>query len=137
MKIDIREYLIYNEEEILKLYKSVGWANYTDNPEMLKNAFANSLCVLGAYCGDELVGVIRVVGDGFSLIYIQDILIFPEYQHQKIGTKLINEAIERYNNVYQIILVTDDTEKTVNFYESLGFIKLAKIGCVAFRHLAN
>lgn len=49
MEFSIKEYKNYNEEEILSLYKSVGWINYTDNPKMLEDAYANSLRILGAY----------------------------------------------------------------------------------------
>ncbi len=133
--IKILPYENYNETEILDLYKAVGWSNYYNNPQMLKNGFNNSLCILGAYENEKLVGIIRVVGDGHSIIYIQDILIYPSYQHQKIGTNLINSVLEKYKNVYQKSLETDNTEKTINFYQSLGFKNLADIKCVAFQHL--
>lgn len=47
MEFSIREYQNYNEDEIISLYKSVGWVNYTNNPLMLKEACANSLKILG------------------------------------------------------------------------------------------
>lgn len=131
-QVCILPYMQYDEMEILNLYKSVGWSNYYERPEMLRNAFENSLCTLGAYCGDRLVGIIRVVGDGHSIIYIQDLLILPEYQHTKFGTRLLTAILEKFKNVYQKVLVTDRTEKNVNFYESLGFTELTEIGCVAF-----
>ena len=40
----------------------------------LRAGFNNSLLVLGAYEQDELLGIIRVVGDGATIILIQDIL---------------------------------------------------------------
>ena len=39
---------------------------------------------------------------------------------------------ERYRTVYQMELLTDDTEKTVAFYEELGFVRVEKWGCCAF-----
>ena len=36
--MDIRIYTHYREGEVLALYKSVGWTNYTDHPEMLRRA---------------------------------------------------------------------------------------------------
>lgn len=133
----ILPYLHYEETEILHLYKSVGWTNYYEKPEMLNNSFANSLCTLGAYDGEKLVGIIRVVGDGHSIIYIQDLLILPDYQLKKIGTTLLSAILNKYKSVYQKILVTDKTEMTVPFYNSLGFIELTEIGCVAFQHCPN
>ncbi len=132
MEFSIKEYTEYNEEEILNLYRSVGWSNYFNNPLMLKNAYAHSLKVLGAYSEDKLLGIIRVVGDGYSIVHIQDILILPEYQRSGIGTALIKRILEMYKDVYQKSLLTDNTEKTVQFYKSLGFEMDTDIECRAF-----
>lgn len=128
----IKEYINYNEQEVLSLYKSVGWANYIQNPEMLKAAYNHSLKIYGAYSGEELIGIIRVVGDGFSVVFIQDLLVFPEYQRQGIGTALLKKIMEEYNGVYQLHLLTENTEKTIAFYKSLGFLMDTDIECRAF-----
>ena len=122
MEFSIREYSTYNENEILALYSSVGWTNYTDRPEMLKNAYGHSLKIFGAYVEEKLVGIIRVVGDGYSVVFIQDLLIYPGYQRKGIGTALLRHVLKEYENVYQKHLLTDNTEKTVCFYKSLGFV---------------
>ena len=67
MQFTIKEYLIYQEAEILNLYDRVGWTNYTSNPSMLANAYQHSLKIWGAYDGEKLVDIIRVVGDGYSM----------------------------------------------------------------------
>ncbi len=117
---------------ILALYSAVGWKNYTEHPEMLKNAFGHSLLTLGAYDGDRLVGMIRTVGDGFSVVFVQDVLVLPEYQRKGIGTQLLRTILERFSSVYQIQLLTDNTPKTNAFYRSVGFVKADDIGCCAF-----
>lgn len=132
MEFTIKEYESYNEQEILNLYKSVGWKNYTDNPEMLKNSYANSLKILGAYKNEKLLGIIRVVGDGHSVVLIQDILVCPEYQRQGIGTALLKQILQEYKHVYQKHLLTENTEKTIQFYKSLGFVMDTDIECRAF-----
>ena len=120
-------------EEVLPLYEAVGWTNYTQNPKMIKAAYENSLHILGALNEEgKLVGVLRAVGDGASILFIQDILVYPEYQHQGIGTKLLQQTLEKYKNVYQIQLATDDSKKTVSFYESNGFTSLTSLNCVSF-----
>lgn len=128
----IREYNQYNESEILNLYKSVAWINYVNHPDMLKKAYMNSLKILGAYEGDKLIGVIRVVGDGYSIVYIQDILVLPEYQGHGVGTMLLKRILEIYQEVYQKTLLTDNTEKTISFYKSIGFQMDVDIECRAF-----
>jgi len=120
-------------EDVLPLYEAVGWTNYTTKPEMLEVAYKNSLHIIGAFNDDEkLIGVLRGVGDGASILFIQDILVYPEYQHQGIGTKLLQQTLEKYKNVYQIQLATDDSTKTFSFYESNGFTSLTSLNCVSF-----
>lgn len=125
-------------EEVMPLYEAVGWTNYTQKPEMLEAAYKNSLHVLAALNDEgKLVGILRAVGDGASILFIQDILVYPEYQHQGIGTKLLQMTLEKYKNVYQIQLATDDSTKTVSFYESNGFTSLTSLNCVSFIYTGN
>ena len=125
-------------EDVLPLYEAVGWTNYTTKPEMLKAAYENTLHVLAALNDEgKLVGILRAVGDGASIVFIQDILVTPEYQHQGIGTKLLQMTLEKYKNVYQIQLATDDSTKTVSFYESNGFTSLTSLNCVSFIYTGN
>ena len=125
-------------EDVLPLYEAVGWTNYTTKPEMLKAAFENSLHVLAAFNKEgKLVGVLRAVGDGASILFIQDILVTPEYQHQGIGTELLQQTLEKYKNVYQIQLTTDNSMKTISFYESNGFTSLTSLNCVSFIYTGN
>ena len=130
--MEIREYKNYNEQEILNLYRSVGWTAYTDEPASLKAGFQNSLLTLAAYEGNTLLGVIRTVGDGQTIIYIQDILVLPEHQRRGIGTALVRTVLDCFRDVRQIMLTTDNTPKTIAFYESLGFVQLTKMGCCGF-----
>lgn len=130
--MEIREYTTYNEEEILRLYTSVGWTAYTDHPEVLKKGFENSLLTLAAWDGDQLLGIIRCVGDGHTIVFIQDILVFPEYQRKGVGTALMDAVLTRYSHVRQIELATDNTPKTKAFYHSCGFREFSEIGCCGF-----
>ena len=130
--MELREYTDFNQEEILSLYTSVGWENYTRNPQMLERAYENSFLKIAASEGKQLIGMVRVVGDGASVILIQDLLVHPEYQRKGIGSQLMRAVLERCEDVYQIELMTDNTEKTILFYQSLGLKKVDKIGCCAF-----
>lgn len=130
--MEVKEYSLYHRDEILDLYESVGWTNYTARPEMLKGAYENSLLTLAAYEDKALVGIVRVVGDGASIVFIQDLLVRPEFQRKGIGTALMKAVLERYPAVYQMELMTDDTEKTAAFYQSMGFQRAESLGCRAF-----
>ncbi len=128
----IREYDAYDEREILPLYASVGWTAYTDRPDVLRKGFENSLLCLAAYEGDRMIGLVRVVGDGQTVVLVQDILVHPAYQRQGVGTRLMDAMLKRFPNVRQIQLLTDDTPKTVSFYESLGFKSVDAMGCKSY-----
>lgn len=127
--------LVFNETEILSLYKANEWTNYTNNPDKLFNGIKNSLYTYGAYLNSKLIGLIRVVGDNNTIIYIQDILVNPQYQHQGIGTELVNHIISKYSHVRQIVLITDDTKKQLNFYKKSGFLNLKDINCNGFYYI--
>ena len=130
--MEIREYGNFQLEEITNLYQSVGWTNYLERIGILEDAYANSLCVLGAYDSDQLVGIIRAVGDGQTIVFVQDIIVLPEYQKKGIRTKLLKAVMDKYHDVYQMELLTDNTEKTKAFYRSVGFSASDDMGCVAF-----
>lgn len=130
--MEIREYIGYNEPQILELYSSVGWSAYTDHPDVLRKGFEKSLLTLAAYEGDALLGLIRLVGDGETVIFIQDLLVYPEHQRRGVGTALVKAVLNRFSHVRQIELATDDTEKTKAFYRSCGFLPMKEIGCCGF-----
>ena len=130
--MEIRVYTEYNETGILDLYASAGWTAYTDDPVALRNGFANSLLMLAAYEEAALAGLIRVVGDGHTVIFVQDILVRPQFQRRGIGSALLQAVLNRYSNVRQIELLTDDTLENTAFYRSIGFRELTELGCCGF-----
>ena len=128
----IRDYTDYREDEVLALYESVGWTNYLQRAERLPAAFRGSLCVLGAWEDGQLVGLLRAVGDGVTILFVQDLLVLPDYQRRGIAAALVRTLCGRYPSVYQIELLTDDTEQTRAFYHALGFAAAEEIGCTSF-----
>ena len=127
--ITIKKQEIVKLEDVLHLYQAVGWTNYTDQSEMLEQALSHSLAIYVALDGDTVVGLVRLVGDGFSSVLIQDLIVLPIYQRQGIGSNLMKEALIDYKDAYQIQLVTDQTEKNLGFYRSLGFETLSTYDC--------
>ena len=127
--ITIRKQEIVKLEDVLHLYQAVGWTNYTNQSQMLEQALSHSLVIYLALDGDVVVGLIRLVGDGFSSVFVQDLIVLPSYQRQGIGRILVKEALGDYKDAYQVQLVTDQTEKNLGFYRSLGFETLSTYDC--------
>ena len=116
-------------DDVLHLYQAVGWTNYTNQPEMLEQALTHSLAIYLARDGEKIVGLVRLVGDGFSSVFVQDLIVLPSYQRQGIGSNLMKEALADYKDAYQIQLATEQTEKNLGFYRSLGFETLSTYDC--------
>ena len=116
-------------DDVLPLYQAVGWTNYTNQPQMLEQSLAHSLATYLARDGEEIVGVVRLVGDGFSSVFVQDLIVLPSYQRQGIGSALMEKALGDFKDAYQVQLATDQTEKTLGFYRSLGFETLSTYDC--------
>lgn len=123
-QIDIRE--------LENLYSSVGWTAYTNDLDTLEKAINNSLVVITAWRNDKLVGLIRAIGDGYTILYIQDILVRPDFQNKNIGTNLMTRILNEFNDVRQKILLTEDAPNVRHFYEKFGFISCDKGSTVSF-----
>ena len=127
--ITIRKQEIVKLEDVLHLYQAVGWTNYTNQPKMLEQSLSHSLVIYLALDGDAVVGLIRLVGDGFSSVLVQDLIVLPNYQRQGIGSSLMKEALGNFKEAYQVQLATEQTEKNVGFYRSMGFETLSTYDC--------
>lgn len=132
--ITYRENTPIQIETLTNLYQSVGWTAYTDHPEIMQKLLPGALSYISAWDGEKLVGLIRTIGDGCYILYIQDILIHPDYQRKGIGTTLIQQMLEQAKDMRQIILSTDNTEKTISFYRSVGFVPMEETGAVSLVH---
>jgi len=72
---------------------------------------------------DKIIGFGRIVGDGGTVFYIQDIIVIPSYQKQKIGT-LIMEKIMDYidkNCIDGAIIGLIANNGLDNFYKKFDF----------------
>ena len=127
--MNIDEYTHYREEEILALYRSVSWTAYTDHPDTLRKGFEHSLLTLAAREDGRLIGLIRTVGDGHTIVLIQDLLVHPSHQRKGVGSALMKAVLARYAHVRQIELATDDTPGTKAFYRAMGFADMSALGC--------
>lgn len=109
------------KKQLVQLYNSVNWTSYTQNINQLESAVKQSLAVFTAWDGPKLVGLVRAVGDGETILYVQDVLVHPNYQGQKIGTKLLKQLLEQYQHVRQKVLLAEDIPELHGFYKKQGF----------------
>lgn len=118
----------------LNYIRAVGWTHYTKDTARLEKAFEQSESLIKRNGEGKIIGVVRWITDCATIAFIQDILIHPRYQRQGIGKALLNEVLEKITSYgpVQIELLTDDTEKTKKFYESVGFVQVKEMDAVSY-----
>ena len=97
--------IIYKEftpspQQFNLLTDRVGWG--TRDEAVVEKALANSLYCLGAFDGNKLIGFARIIGDETIFLYIQDVMVIPEYQGQKVGTGIMEKLIEKINDYKKV-----------------------------------
>lgn len=117
-----------SREELIELYDAVGWTAYTSAPDELMAAIEGSTRVVTARYGEDLLGLARVVSDGASIAYLQDVLVRPELRRDGVGRALVQAVMEPFEHVRQQVLLTDDEPGQRTFYESLGYAEIRDHG---------
>lgn len=119
MSIEFKEAKDFTAFELESLFKSVGWisGNY---PVRLAKAIKNSSTVISAWADDRLIGLVNALDDGELTCYAHYLLVRPEYQGQGIGKALIQRLKKKYADYLYLMLICEE-EKTVAFYQKLGF----------------
>src|SRR2546430_6536822 len=74
----------------------VGWEN-PPSPETLLRILQNSEHCVIAYDTNakKVIGFINCISDGILSAYIPLLEVLPEYQHQGIGRKLMEQMLEK------------------------------------------
>ena len=111
-------------EEFNYLTNFVGWG--TRENLIVEEALKNTLYSLCVYDDDKLIGYERIIGDKTIFLYIQDIMVIPEYQNKHIGTSIIENLlnqIKEYKKINPNIRTYLGAAKgKEHFYEKFGFI---------------
>lgn len=119
-------------EQLNIFYEKAGWIPYTADLNKLKRAVENSLYVVTAWYQEELVGLLRVVGDGETIIFIQDIVVLEAHRRHGIGTSMVEKVIRHFPDVRQKVLLTEESEDVRGFFEEVGFMSCDQGNMVGF-----
>ncbi len=113
----------WDGDEIANLYRAGGWWKEEYDPKELSRLILGSfLFVVAADLKTgRAVGMGRVIADGVSDGYIQDLVVLPEYRKTGIGARivaiLVKKCVER--GISWIGLIAEPG--TENFYLPFGF----------------
>jgi len=121
-----------DKNQLENLYADVGWTAYTRDMNQLHQALIQSYEVISAWDGDSLVGLIRTISDGLTIVYIQDILVKQAYQNKGIASVLMQKVLTEHAHVRQKVLLTGEAPDVRHFYEKNGFESCDQGEAVAF-----
>ena len=111
-------------KEFNYLTNSVGWGIRKNN--IVDEALKNTLYSLCVYDDDKLIGYGRIIGDKTIFLYIQDIMVIPEYQSKHIGTSIMENLLKQINEYKKINsnirTYLGASKGKESFYEKFGFI---------------
>lgn len=95
-KIEIKFIESWSTEEIIKLYKAGGWWRESYNPSLIPALISGSFAfaIVRDISTGKTIGMGRILSDGISDAYIQDLVILPEYRGKNIGKKLVTFLID-------------------------------------------
>jgi len=107
--------------EFLELRESVGWPLL--DVTSLKAGLKASCYGVCAHMDDHVIGTGRVVGDGRTCFYLQDIIVRPEYQRTGIGTAMMKNIMTyiEANACHGAVVGLMSAEGKEAFYERFGF----------------
>lgn len=116
--------------DYVRLRESVGWLNFSK--EQTENAINHSLYIATAAENGETVAMGRLIGDG-QYHLIADVIVHPDFQHQKIGTSILNMLLHYVSENTpaggrsSVQLIAEPGKEP--FYESLGFKRIPHEYC--------
>ena len=127
--INIKEN-VKNVKEFNLLYDAVGWGSYDE--VISQKALENTFYSVSIYEDEKIIGYGRLIGDTICFMYIQDIMVIPEYQNKKIGTLIMNKLLDKINELKKInpdlMTYLGASKNKEGFYEKFGFVKRIDAG---------
>ena len=110
-------------DEIVDLYKAAGW--WQESPEartVIPSMIRGSFCFMVARSLEgRIIGMARVISDGYSDAYIQDVVVLESYRGRGVGRELVRRLTQFCvaRKIAWIGLVAEPG--TQGLYQELGY----------------
>lgn len=118
-----REVIAEDAPGVWRLLKLAGWADAEPElPEWVEKLIEGSRIMLGAFGEDgTLAGMARVLSDGVSDAFIQDVVVDPQFRGRGIGAELVTRLVAMLTERGADWIGLVATPGNAEFYERLGF----------------
>jgi aralkylamine N-acetyltransferase len=125
-EIEVQLVRSWDNDEIADLYRAGGWWKDEYDPAALGSLIGGSFSFAVAVDTKtgKAIGMGRVISDGVSDGYIQDLVVLPAYRKSGIGREMVSVLVEQCirSGVTWIALIAEPG--TEFFYMPLGFVPM-------------
>lgn len=125
-EVEVRLVNVWDVETIADLYRAGGWWNEKWDPANLTALISGSFAfaVAADRVTGKAVGMGRVISDGVSDGYVQDLIVLPGYRGRGIGTMILSALLDycTATGVTWVALIAEPG--TEPFYTALGFRRM-------------
>lgn len=115
-------------QEFNYLTEKVGWG--TRDEILVEEALNNTIYSVCAYDNNQLIGYGRLIGDKTIFIYVQDVMVVPEYQGRTVGTGIMNSIVNKIKELKgwspTLRVYLGASKNKEDFYKKFGFITRAE-----------
>ncbi|WOX58250.1 GNAT family N-acetyltransferase [Methanoculleus receptaculi] len=125
-EFEVRLVDAWDLDAIADLYRAGGWWKEEWNPaglsSLIRGSFAFAVAVESST--GRTVGMGRVISDGVSDGYVQDLVVHPNYRDRDIGTMILSALLKECTSagVTWIALIAEP--ETEAFYARSGFQRM-------------
>jgi GNAT superfamily N-acetyltransferase len=125
--VTLRQVRQWDCANIIELYRAGGWWNEERDEPSIQPLITGSFAFVVAVesCSGRAVGMGRVIADGVSDAYLQDVVVLPSYRQQGIGRRIVTELIQVCTGAGFSWIGLIAQPGSANLYASLGFTPLA------------
>lgn len=135
MTIEDRPTRDFTEEDLRRLFLSVGWESGR-YPKRIVTAMRNSTHVISAWDGDRLIGLVRALDDGAAIAFLHYVLVDQKYQGRHIGDELMNRIMKNFTDLLHVKVIPSDPG-TITFYERYGFRQYDNYSAMVKKNMQN
>ena len=107
-------------DELSALYRAAPLGDKP--PEVLRQAFSNSMFRCFVHDDGRLVGAGRALADGVDCAYLCDIAVLPSHQGTGLGQQLVARLLELSRGHKKILLYAVPGKEA--FYKRFGFLRM-------------
>jgi ribosomal protein S18 acetylase RimI-like enzyme len=121
--IEIKFVTTWLENDIVQLYKAGGWWKEAWGPSGIKTLIECSVAVAvaGGCSSGKAVGMGRLISEGVSDAYIQDLVVLPRYRSQGVGKQIVATLLDYClsRGISWIGLIAEPGNE--DFFRDMGF----------------